>query len=529
MASRPGKGPESHATSSSLIPQILQSRRGSVTSITDHAQIDKETLSQTLDQIHSAACQTRALTTFNEYTTPPPASSHAADTKGIASELHGGISGLYNRLKASVGSVKETGHEDAGGDVGGREPVKIPFLPKSSPVPTLAEPEEEFGLASVSATGDAGNAKAEVDSQSLPLPKSAPESIEELRQDKKPFRPTIGSAAPSSRSTWTLTRNVPPARSEVVVVSALTSADTAVGNPPVAHQGSTEWSRLPSDGTGKHPIPARSVAERSWLPNEVSAKTLSQQGSSLERNTHSMTTDQMPASVEESDSVGRSPAATILGDFNDKPEQPTIIDTARIESSSNRSRTEIGRLGATSTIHDDKKIMPKAANEDHARKGVVPRKDVSEPSNNGISPSDQERSRPNVSSQGKRGKPQHLELPPRKSLAPPLVSKQDHPSGLPMSRTSSNDTNTDSILSNSRSVLPSAYISGSQVGISPPRPTKPVPQNLLNRDPQVVHVFSQARNKVLNKEYWMKDENARDCFNCGDPFTTFRRKHHCSK
>lgn len=27
----------------------------------------------------------------------------------------------------------------------------------------------------------------------------------------------------------------------------------------------------------------------------------------------------------------------------------------------------------------------------------------------------------------------------------------------------------------------------------------------------------------------MKDENAKDCFYCGDPFTTFRRKHHCSK
>ena len=42
-------------------------------------------------------------------------------------------------------------------------------------------------------------------------------------------------------------------------------------------------------------------------------------------------------------------------------------------------------------------------------------------------------------------------------------------------------------------------------------------------------VLSQARSKILNKEYWMRDENARDCFNCGDPFSTFRRKHHCSE
>jgi 1-phosphatidylinositol-3-phosphate 5-kinase len=39
--------------------------------------------------------------------------------------------------------------------------------------------------------------------------------------------------------------------------------------------------------------------------------------------------------------------------------------------------------------------------------------------------------------------------------------------------------------------------------------------------------FSQMRRKILDREFWMRDENARDCFNCGDAFTTFRRKHHC--
>ena len=33
--------------------------------------------------------------------------------------------------------------------------------------------------------------------------------------------------------------------------------------------------------------------------------------------------------------------------------------------------------------------------------------------------------------------------------------------------------------------------------------------------------------KLLGREYWMRDENAKDCFNCGDAFSTFRRKHHC--
>jgi len=40
--------------------------------------------------------------------------------------------------------------------------------------------------------------------------------------------------------------------------------------------------------------------------------------------------------------------------------------------------------------------------------------------------------------------------------------------------------------------------------------------------------MSQMRRSVLGKELWMRDENAKVCFNCGDRFSTFRRKHHCS-
>ncbi|KAL1434105.1 hypothetical protein MTO96_011761 [Rhipicephalus appendiculatus] len=29
------------------------------------------------------------------------------------------------------------------------------------------------------------------------------------------------------------------------------------------------------------------------------------------------------------------------------------------------------------------------------------------------------------------------------------------------------------------------------------------------------------------KQYWMPDSNCRECYECGDKFTTFRRRHHC--
>ena len=38
---------------------------------------------------------------------------------------------------------------------------------------------------------------------------------------------------------------------------------------------------------------------------------------------------------------------------------------------------------------------------------------------------------------------------------------------------------------------------------------------------------NKLRSKLLSREFWMRDENARDCFHCGEPFSTFRRKHHC--
>jgi 1-phosphatidylinositol-3-phosphate 5-kinase len=40
-------------------------------------------------------------------------------------------------------------------------------------------------------------------------------------------------------------------------------------------------------------------------------------------------------------------------------------------------------------------------------------------------------------------------------------------------------------------------------------------------------LISKLRSKLLSKEFWMRDENAKDCFHCGEPFSTFRRKHHC--
>ncbi|KAG9787767.1 hypothetical protein KCU95_g7646, partial [Aureobasidium melanogenum] len=52
-------------------------------------------------------------------------------------------------------------------------------------------------------------------------------------------------------------------------------------------------------------------------------------------------------------------------------------------------------------------------------------------------------------------------------------------------------------------------------------------QPLDSSEKKSTTIPAHLKRRVISKEFWMKDENARDCFYCGDPFSTFRRKHHC--
>ncbi|KAL8370517.1 hypothetical protein RB595_000747 [Gaeumannomyces hyphopodioides] len=46
--------------------------------------------------------------------------------------------------------------------------------------------------------------------------------------------------------------------------------------------------------------------------------------------------------------------------------------------------------------------------------------------------------------------------------------------------------------------------------------------------PQTVNArLEHMRKQVVSKEFWMADETCKECFICGQPFSAFRRKHHC--
>ncbi|KAJ7654729.1 hypothetical protein B0H17DRAFT_1266831 [Mycena rosella] len=49
----------------------------------------------------------------------------------------------------------------------------------------------------------------------------------------------------------------------------------------------------------------------------------------------------------------------------------------------------------------------------------------------------------------------------------------------------------------------------------------------LHRSNSVSKVIRRIRGEGLSKDYWMDDENCKECYDCESIFTTWRRKHHC--
>ncbi|KAI0035107.1 hypothetical protein K488DRAFT_43997 [Vararia minispora EC-137] len=49
----------------------------------------------------------------------------------------------------------------------------------------------------------------------------------------------------------------------------------------------------------------------------------------------------------------------------------------------------------------------------------------------------------------------------------------------------------------------------------------------IKRSDSVTKVMRRIRGEGLSREYWMDDENCKECYDCKSVFTAWRRKHHC--
>jgi len=453
----------SPSASSIFLPLGRRVRRDSKSSLPHD--LDQDALNEALDTIHNAASQSQDLTVFNEYTDPPSATS-PHENKTLAGEIQGGISGLYNKIKASVGAVRDTDeHHDAA---------------------AASHPVER----SVSQASSDGTSKVQ---SSLMPPFDAPPASD---APQLPLKLSSKAASVNKAS-----------------VSSTPSLRSPTGPPqPSAHIADPTVTEVNIHATGSSATHSRTGSnyEVEFAPHErgVSAPG---DGESLRRVISKTATD-----VGGSDRVGRLLTSPLLSATN-RPNNHNLpvshdrgLSANSISSHFSNADVPAGAPGHGS--REDKSLTRVTSN----RQDGVLQRHVSNP----LDPLGDHQSnlgKP-VVNHGKASEPAlnssgltSIEERP-KDKPQPRISQSRLPSFRP-SRNASSDSIFPPTLSRTSRASQDGHVDGFhevdiyRVGAAEPH--------------------DKLRSRLLSKEFWMRDENAKDCFLCGEPFTTFRRKHHC--
>ncbi|KAF3480644.1 1-phosphatidylinositol-3-phosphate 5-kinase FAB1 [Arthroderma uncinatum] len=520
MTSNPQE-PPSPSASSIFLPLGRRSRRGSHTSINSEA--EKENLTEALDQIHSAASQLGTLTVFNEYTNPP-VQSVAADNKGLVGDLQGGLSGLYNMFRASVGGVRDmVGGPAKPSDVASQE---VGNNESSKPPGAGTRPAE---------TSSTHLASAQASATSSPVLGTFP-LLQEGNPSNLPKTSRISSKAASISSK----ASTPAGNSLKSPLLPLSKMHT----PATADPTVTEINvNAVKDGLNHHRSNSGSLST-SLLMNSDSMP------SERKDRTPHLSSSQIS---QESAAGGRSQSPVLLA----KSSGDTYKDFQEPESS---------RANFSESVSHDGSVSPKLYSNSASRSGLSELDSsyyANQPKNNQAGSAHDDHIRRKEVYAG------DLNVSFATDSVPTSVSNS-------MSKfdSSTHDGNTITTLDTSISMtdrgIPSAHSSKASISTSreklPPRVTQPhLPRFAFpgiassessqtastagnfstKNDAKETEKTSQTnnypfyprwsqseahtgvKNKLLSKEFWMRDENAKDCFYCGEPFSTFRRKHHC--
>lgn len=469
--------------------------------------VDKEHLSQVLDQIHTSASQSDTLTTFNEFAPPPPASVNV-ETKGLTDGLiQNGISGLYNRFRGAVAGGKERAgsmlvRENTDGEA---SPLKSPKSPSLS-------------TGSSHRLADTVTSKASLVSVASPLTQATPASRLQspttlsLTMQSSPGLEAGQQVFKSSQSSIQSVSKTSGSRPQVTPLSKSTALAIV---PTVATVMVTAFRENDSARTGYNGSPAS-------VDGPVKKSPFLNHASPHDRR-HSV----------RSDLNERSPTVATFQDryYND----------SRIVS-----RSGTGQLGkdveqdggahhistyATTTVKDAKDRIDVAA--DLSR--------VSEPPMN-VDGSDEAQihassagTKPSLSPTAYAGSEtataqSRNSSVPKRSAAMERLTQTNLP-GYRISRTSSTDRSTAEYspitTSAHNSVRHESFSVDDDHSTVFPGLSR-IPGTTTSGDTQAVsNRLEQMRRQVLSKEYWMKDETCKECFLCGNSFSAFRRKHHC--
>lgn len=461
------------------------------------SQPDKTVLAQTLDQIHNTASQTESLTTFNEYTAPPPVAS-GTDGKGIASDLQGGLSGLYSRIRASVGTVRDIvthAHDESADDKSRKSPTAsttrtIPETEKvSSPGPNPTTPTTIRSFDTV---------------QQLQIGRPAPE-VESIDKEllTKQSRLSAGVVGAPLQNAFTASSISPAPHAPLAQAAVGTAARSGVVevNMGAIKEREASGDKLPISVS--NPLSQKAnigLRPEVYLGDKQTSRII-ETSRTIESTATSHKFQASGATSEGSgDSARRTSDTNTFKDAEAAWNRRSDTDKDFAFQNSNFDGIHV----PVQTSSRSQSITTRSVN-DSPRVIMSPAASRDDPFQDG--PTGGKKDGPTLVT-SKESHYQHLDLPAHRSA----LSSQNKPPGSRERRSQLNPS--------------------FQIAIKPPLASselKPQANSQQDDDPKSMTVFSQIKSKILNKEYWMRDENARDCFYCGDPFTTFRRKHHCSK
>ena len=445
----PSKGTPSPSASSVFLPLGRQTRRDSRTSTS--ADLDQDALDEALNNIHRAASQSQVLTVFNDYTDPPNSASKS-EARTLAADLSGGLTGLYTKLKASVGVAtdSETRNERAsstsGQDVVSKtsaNKTSVPVSPRVIQTDTPTSPEFQPQPSKVSSKATSVS-KMSVHSPTVKSPTGPP---------------------PSS-----------------FVDPALTNMNI-YANKNLSANHSRAGSGF--DRIDEQPQPPRSAGGESVsLLSAHDEFDVDPSKPPHRTKPPALTTTAPPLSI----SNGTAPhEQNIVSDNRilSAPAVPVVIQNDALTGKPDPGRQE--RM-----LSKTQKPNPLQFLGNHIATSRSPALN------------------PTVMKEGLR---------PTLTLARATSTERSAPKvpqsrlpGYPGSQASSTDSAPTTTLGRTRSQGRNLRLDGA-------------PEE--RHEERLVRPTNKLRSKLLDKEFWMRDENARDCFHCGEPFSTFRRKHHC--
>lgn len=418
-------------------------------------------LSGPLHQLHAKASRSESLTTFDDLTSPPPTAT-ANETKSL-DMVQSGLSGLYSRLRASVGGSKEQAVDRldngaTGATAGKNKATQKPVTLTKSPAGTAVSSPVVVSMPSSRLQS--------------PLAPSFPH---------QPLPPSRDSNASSSA-----------ALSKPSFNASASSLGTSRSRPSIA--STIDSSKPTADDESLSPSPHGTIPKAHAI---VPFESMSKNNSAGGLVSASQSRDSMRQSIGRTERSQNKVEPDMADPDSDATEDDIVLihdkpaPTERIRFPFPLDVTSEDLSRVTSRTESQYKSTPNSAKE-------IPGK------------SPETADKPRITSNAQT--PVLAPAPQR----PPMVSiGPSHLPGYHPSRMSSSDGFSSTLTS---TTIRSPAVPPIEEGRAPStRPSGGMLQGSSSHMPR----------KLLGREYWMRDENAKDCFNCGDAFSTFRRKHHC--